>query len=114
MANNHPYLSIIIPVYMSENIIDELVKRISQEVNRITKNYEIILVDDGSPDQSWKKINEHCNAYDKVNGIRLSRNYGQHNALLCGIRLAKYELIVTLDDDLQNPPEEIPKLLEKI
>ena len=114
MANNHPYLSIVIPVYMTENIIDELVKRISQEVTIITENYEIILVDDGSPDSSWKKIMENCNSDDRVNGVRLSRNYGQHNALLCGIRQAKYDLIVTLDDDLQNPPEEIPKLLEKI
>ena len=114
MANNHPYLSIVIPVYMTENIIDELVKRISQEVNRITENYEIILVDDGSRDQSWKIIKENYNSDDRVNGVRLSRNYGQHNALLCGIRQAKYEVIVTLDDDLQNPPEEIPYLLEKL
>ena len=114
MANNHTSLSIVIPVYMAENIVNELVKRITQAVNSITENYEIILVDDGSLDKSWKKIQENCNLDNRLNGIRLSKNYGQHNALLCGIRQAKYDLIVTLDDDLQNPPEEIPKLLEKL
>ncbi len=114
MANNHTSLSIVIPVYMAENIVSELVKRITQAVNSITENYEIILVDDGSLDKSWKKIQENCNLDNRLNGIRLSKNYGQHNALLCGIRQAKYDLIVTLDDDLQNPPEEISKLLEKL
>ena len=114
MVNNHKSLSIIIPVYMAENIVSELVKRITQEVKSITENYEIILVDDGSLDKSWKKIQENCNLDNRLNGIRLSKNYGQHNALLCGIRQAKYDLIVTLDDDLQNPPEEIPSLLEKL
>ena len=114
MSNNHTSLSIVIPVYMAENIVNELVKRITQAVNSITENYEIILVDDGSLDKSWKKIQENCNFDKKVKGIKLNKNYGQHNALLCGIRQAKYDLIVTLDDDLQNPPEEIPKLLEKL
>ena len=114
MANNYTSLSIVIPVYMAENIVNELVKRITQVVSSITENYEIILVDDGSLDKSWKMIQENCNSDNRLNGIRLSKNYGQHNALLCGIRQAKYDLIVTLDDDLQNPPEEIPKLLEKL
>ncbi|SVC88061.1 uncharacterized protein METZ01_LOCUS340915, partial [marine metagenome] len=114
MANNHTSLSIVIPVYMAENIVSELEKRITHEVNSITENYEIILVDDGSLDQSWENIKGNCISDKKVKGIKLNKNYGQHNALLCGIRQAKYDLIVTLDDDLQNPPEEIPKLLEKL
>jgi undecaprenyl-phosphate 4-deoxy-4-formamido-L-arabinose transferase len=76
--------------------------------------YEIIMVNDGSRDNSWEVIQELTTRYKKLQGINLMRNYGQHNALLCGIRAAKSEVIVTIDDDLQHPPEEIPKLLEKL
>ena len=73
----------------------------------------MVLVNDGSPDQSWQVINELAQSYPWVRGINLMRNYGQHNATLCGVREARYEVIVIMDDDLQNPPGEIPKLLEK-
>jgi undecaprenyl-phosphate 4-deoxy-4-formamido-L-arabinose transferase len=76
--------------------------------------WEIILVNDGSTDESWSRIKRLSDNCDQLIGINLRRNFGQHNALLCGIRQAKYEFIITLDDDLQNPPEEIPKLLEKL
>ena len=109
-----PCISVVIPVFNSENTLEELYNRLTKSLIVHSSDYEIILVDDGSPDSSWKKIKENCNSDDRVNGVRLSRNYGQHNALLCGIRQAKYDSIVTLDDDLQNPPEEIPKLLEKL
>ncbi len=72
------------------------------------------MVEDGGSDQSWKIIKELAVTDPNVHGIHLSRNYGQHNAILCGIRVARYETIITMDDDLQNPPEEIPKLLEKL
>ena len=109
-------LSIIIPVYNSENILENLINKIHESFNKrlFTKNFEVILVNDFSHDQSWEKIKFLTNKFVNVKGVCLSENYGQHNALLCGIRQAKYDLIVTLDDDLQNPPEEIPKLLEKL
>jgi len=84
----------------------------------VLRNYgvphEIIFVNDGSRDTSWETISALSRTYDAVRGINLMRNYGQHNALLCGIRAARYDVIVTMDDDLQNPPEEIPSLLAKL
>jgi undecaprenyl-phosphate 4-deoxy-4-formamido-L-arabinose transferase len=80
----------------------------------IGSNYEIILVNDGSKDNSWAVISSLLNKYPNITALNLMRNYGQHNALLAGIRLAKYLTTITLDDDLQNPCEEIPKLLEII
>jgi len=107
-------LSVIVPAYKSEQTISELVRRITLVLNALAIPYEIILINDGSPDKSWDVIQETAALYPKVRGIDLMRNCGQHNALLCGIRAARYEVIVTMDDDLQHPPEEIPKLLEKL
>jgi glycosyltransferase involved in cell wall biosynthesis len=76
-------------------------------------SFELVLVEDGSPDGTWNVIQELARQYPFIRGIRLMRNYGQHNALLCGIRAARGGIIVTMDDDLQNPPEEIPRLLSK-
>jgi undecaprenyl-phosphate 4-deoxy-4-formamido-L-arabinose transferase len=78
----------------------------------IAENFELILVNDCSPDRSWDVISDLAGRYSWIRPINLMRNYGQHNALLCGIRAARYDVIVTIDDDLQHPPEEIPKLLE--
>lgn len=78
------------------------------------EKYEVILVNDGSPDNSWSVIERLSKKYKWLRGIRLMRNYGQHNATLCGVRLAQYEVIVTMDQDLQHPPEEIPVLLAKL
>jgi undecaprenyl-phosphate 4-deoxy-4-formamido-L-arabinose transferase len=80
----------------------------------LTSDYEIILVNDGSTDNSWQMIENLADEHPEVCGINLMRNFGQHNALLCGIRQCNYEVIVTLDDDLQNPPEELPILLAKL
>jgi undecaprenyl-phosphate 4-deoxy-4-formamido-L-arabinose transferase len=77
-------------------------------------NYEVLLVNDGSADASWNSITELCATNRHVRGLNLMRNYGQHNATLAGVRAARNEVIVTIDDDLQNPPEEIPKLLAKL
>jgi undecaprenyl-phosphate 4-deoxy-4-formamido-L-arabinose transferase len=77
-------------------------------------SFEIVLVNDGSRDGSWNTIEALALRHPEVIGVDLMRNYGQHNALLCGIRRARHEVIVTLDDDLQQPPEEIPRLLEKL
>ena len=94
--------------YMSLYYLDD------HSLGEIAEEYEILLVNDDSHDSSGDIINQLSKKYERVKGIHLMRNYGQHNALLCGIRRAKNELIVTLDDDLQNPPEEIPKMLDKL
>ena len=102
------------PAYNSELSLPELVRRLSPVLNEIATEHELIIVDDASRDGTWRVIQELARDHDWVRGVHLMRNYGQHNALLCGIRLARSELIVTMDDDLQHPPEEIPKLLEKL
>ncbi|HEY3074813.1 MAG TPA: glycosyltransferase family 2 protein [Burkholderiales bacterium] len=106
-------VSVVVPVYRSRETLRELHRRLVA-VLASHAAFEIIFVDDGSGDECWTLIEELARADPRVRGLRLSRNYGQHNALLCGIRAAGYELIVTLDDDLQNPPEEIPKLLGRL
>lgn len=107
-------LSVVIPVYNSAGTLDELLKRLSQELPRLASVYEVIMVNDGSRDRSWEMISHLCDLYPWAQGVNLMRNYGQHNALLCGVRLARFEVIVTMDDDLQHPPEEVYKLLEKL
>lgn len=111
-ARRWPAISVVVPVYRSEAILPELVQRLSQTLPSLAAQYELILVNDCSPDNSWKIIGQLQRQYAWLCGINLMRNYGQHNALLCGIRAARYDVIVTMDDDLQHPPEEIPKLLE--
>lgn len=107
-------ISIVIPVYNSSRILPELAERLSKVLPEIAAKFEVILVNDGSPDESWQEISRLSEKYDCIKGICLMRNYGQHNALLCGIRAAENEIIVTMDDDLQHPPEEIAKLLAKL
>jgi undecaprenyl-phosphate 4-deoxy-4-formamido-L-arabinose transferase len=104
-------LSVVIPVYRSQDTLRELHRRIVAALEPVEPAFEIVLVEDCGGDNSWQVI-ESIAAHDaRVRGIQLARNFGQHNALLCGIRSARGDLIVTIDDDLQNPPEEIPKLL---
>jgi len=107
-------LSVVVPVYNSAGSLIELITRLEPVLSALTREFEIILVNDGSQDQSWQQIQNICAEHSQVQGIDLMRNYGQHNALLVGVREAHYEVVVTLDDDLQHPPEEIPKLLEKL
>jgi len=107
-------LSIVVPVYKGERLIEPLVVQLSQTLPVFTENYEIILVDDGSPDHSWAVIQNLTDRYKCVRGICMMRNYGQHNATLCGVRLARYEITVTMDQDLQHQPEDIPLLLTKL
>ena len=106
-----PGISVVVPVYQSEAILPELVQRLSQTLPPLAGEYELILVNDSSPDESWAVIGQLQRQFAWIRAINLMRNYGQHNALLCGIRAAQYGVIVTMDDDLQHPPEEIPKLL---
>lgn len=107
------HLSIISPVYRSEAIVDELVLRIGQEVSEITSDYEIILVDDGSPDGSWAKIEANCKKDPKIKGVKLSRNFGQHYAVTAGMAVATGKLIVIMDCDLQDDPSYIPALIKE-
>jgi undecaprenyl-phosphate 4-deoxy-4-formamido-L-arabinose transferase len=107
-------LSIIIPVYNSAEILPLLLPGLEETLPQLAAAYEIILVNDGSADNSWQVITELAAQYPIVSGIHMMRNYGQHNALLCGIRQAQYDIIVTMDDDMQHPPTEIIKLLEKL
>jgi len=107
-------ISVVVPVYNSENSLAELVRRLQAVLSPMTGDLEIILVNDGSRDRSWRVISDLVAEFPSVHGINLMRNYGQHNALLAGIRAAKHDIIVTLDDDLQNPPEEIPKLVAEL
>ena len=107
-------LSVVIPVYNSERILLKLADRLDAALQQLTSNYEVLLVNDGSKDQSWEIIEEIAGKNKHFLGINLMRNYGQHNALLCGIRYATGDIIVTMDDDLQHPPEEIHKLIEEL
>ena len=107
-------ISAIVPVYRSAPMLAELHRRLSDALGAIADDYEIVLVEDGGNDGSWAEIERIAADDPRVKGIRMSRNYGQHNALLCGIRAAHHGLIVTLDDDLQNPPEEIGTLLAQL
>lgn len=107
-------ISVVIPVYNSEDSLAILIRRIEPVLISLTSKYELIFVNDGSKDNSWKRINELSELHPWVVGVDLMRNYGQHNALLCGIRIARNEIIITIDDDLQHPPEEIPKLMAKL
>lgn len=107
-------LSIVVPVYRGETFIAPLVQRLTQALPTFAEQYEIILVNDGSPDNSWQLIQHLTGEYPWVRGVHMMRNYGQHNATLCGVREACYEVIVTMDQDLQHPPEEIPLLLAKL
>lgn len=107
-------ISVVVPVYNSAATLRELVEAIAPVVAGLADEYELILVNDGSRDNSSAVMSELSIQHEWIRPINLMRNYGQHNALLCGVRAASYELIVTLDDDLQNPPEEMSKLIARL
>lgn len=98
------------PVYRAENLLDELVRRIQASVEPLTTEYEIILVDDRGPDNSWERIEAQAARDPRVRGVRLSRNFGQHKAITAGLEHARGEWVVVMDCDLQDQPEEIPAL----
>lgn len=108
-----PYISIVSPVYRGENMVAELVRRNVESVSTITDDYEIILVNDASPDNSWEEIVKQCAANPKVKGVNLSRNFGQHYAITAGLHYAKGDWVIVMDCDLQDQPEEIPNLYKK-
>lgn len=105
-------LSMVVPVYRGEATLTRLYDEIVGAIEPLGREFEIIFVEDCGGDGSWRVIETIAARDARVRGIRLYRNFGQHNALLCGIRHAQFPITVTLDDDLQNPPSEIPKMLE--
>jgi glycosyltransferase involved in cell wall biosynthesis len=107
-------ISVVVPVYNSEGSLTALVERLVAVLPSIAADWEILLVNDGSRDGSWDVVRALAAWNSRVRGLRMMRNFGQHNALLAGIRAARYTITVTMDDDLQHPPEEIPKLLAKL
>jgi glycosyltransferase involved in cell wall biosynthesis len=109
-----PGLSIVVPVFNAELNLPELMERLKNVLSTLDGDHEVIFVDDNSRDGSWRIISQLAKTDDTVRGFLMMRNYGQHNALLCGIREVRFGVTVTMDDDLQNPPEEIPRLLAKL
>ena len=107
------YISIVSPVYKAESLIALLIARLEESLSLISPYYEIILIEDGSPDNSWREIQNACKENEKVKGVKLSRNFGQHYAITAGLGVARGEWVVVMDCDLQDQPEEIPRLHEK-
>ena len=107
-------ITIVVPVYNSEESLSPLVEQIEAVLPALARDYEVILVNDGSRDRSWDVAARLAREHARVRAVNLVRNFGQHNALLAGIRAARFEIVVTMDDDLQHPPEEIHKLLDRL
>ncbi|WP_291632640.1 glycosyltransferase family 2 protein [Clostridium sp.] len=107
-------ITVVVAVYNSENSIDQLHKVLTKELNKFCSHYEIIMVDDGSVDNSYREMKRLHNIDSRVKVIQLDGNFGQQNALMCGFHYSTGEYVVTIDDDLQHPPEEIYKLKKKI
>lgn len=106
-------ISVVSPEYRGAKMVSELVRRIKESVSLISENFEIILVNDASPDNTWEEIKKECHEDSRVKGINLSRNFGQHYAISAGLQYAHGEWIVVMDCDLQDRPEEIPNLYAK-
>lgn len=104
-------ISVVSPVYQASGNVDELVKRIASELSQITERYEIVLVEDGSSDNSWNEILAHCQVNERVKGIKLSRNFGQHHAITAGLQYSKGKYVIVMDCDLQHDPAYIKDLV---
>lgn len=105
------FVSVVVPCYRSARTLPTLIGRLATVLSTAAVGYEVVLVVDGSPDDTWEVAAGLARDHPGVRAIRLARNYGQHNATIAGVRAATHEVIVTMDDDLQHPPEEIPRLL---
>jgi polyisoprenyl-phosphate glycosyltransferase len=108
-----PLISVVSPVYRAESCIDELHRRLVDALGSVTAEFEIVLVDDGSPDQSWVAVERIAARDPRVIGVQLARNFGQHHAISAGLKEARGRWVVVMDCDLQDRPEEIPGLYEK-
>lgn len=107
-------ISIVIPCFKNEKGLETLVQQLIPVCKNLSERFEILLVDDASPDDTWSCIKTLCENYPCLKGIRLAQNMGQHAATYWGLKKADFDLVATLDDDLQNPPAEIAKLTEKL
>ena len=107
-------ISVVIPVYNSEDCLDELARRLTEVLDKLGRPYEVILVNDCSPDNSWQKITSLCETYRNLNGISLRKNFGQDSALMAGLNYASGESVVIMDDDLQHDPADIPALVDEL
>ena len=114
MKDEKIHISVVSPVYRAEKIVAELVRQLHENLSKITNDYEIILVNDASPDNSWLAVVAECEKDKRVKGINLSRNFGQHYAITAGLSYAKGEWVVVMDCDLQDRPDEIPNLYNKV
>jgi len=108
-----PHLSVVVPVYRAQGSLAELCRRLTDTCRAHTPSFEILLVEDCGGDGSWPLIQQLAQTYPELRGIQLSRNFGQHAATLCGISQARGTWIATIDDDLEHPPESLPRLLDK-
>jgi len=104
-------LSVVIPVYRAQEVVDELVARLTKSLSALQRPYEIVLVEDSSPDRSWEKIEAVCRREPCVRALSLSRNFGQHAAITAGLSRARGDLVIVMDCDLQDDPADIPKLI---
>ena len=107
------HLSVVIPVFNESSLIDELIKRVKKNVNLITDDYEMIIVDDGSEDNTWNSIENEAKSENKIKGIKFSRNFGHHYAITAGLHNSTGDWVVVMDGDLQDRPEVIPELYKK-
>ena len=110
-----PEISVVIPVYNEEDNLRELGERLIRTLTGLGRTFEIICVDDGSSDRSWQVLSELNERYPgAIRALQFNRNFGQHQAIFAGFQAARGQIMVTLDADLQNPPEEIPRLVAKL
>lgn len=107
------HISIVSPIYYGQNLVNILVQEVEKNVSILTNDYEIILVEDASPDKSWQQIQTICSTNKKVKGVKLSRNFGQHYAITAGLEHAKGKWVIVMDCDLQDRPDQISKLYHK-
>jgi len=115
ISSTEPYISVVIPVFNEEENLEELGERLVRTLTAMNRAFEIIFVDDGSTDQSWQLLTQlHQQHPQTVRALQFHRNFGQHQAIFAGFQAARGQVVVTLDADLQNPPEEIPRLVAKI
>jgi len=107
-------ISVVIPVYMAQGCVDELYRRLVRVLPEISNRFEVIFINDGSPDRSWEKIKALHKKDKKVRAVSFSRNFGQHRAITAGLNYSSGDYIVVMDCDLQDRPEDIPKLYKKL
>ena len=111
-TSDAPFISVVVPVYRGRECLEELYRRVTVAVETISADYELVLVDDACPDESWPLIEELSRRDSRVRGVQLSRNFGQHNAVSAGLVMSRGRWVVVMDCDLQDRPEEIPRLYE--